>query len=70
MNQAVTDECVNDKDYKLPDGDVKGGWCFSSKPDVVGESCIAKKAASTIRFLGGADPRNGSEVFTLCLEGR
>ncbi len=58
-----TDKCVNDPKFDLASG---GGWCFSNVPAVVGEACLAKKAQSTIRFFGGADARNGSEVFTLC----
>jgi hypothetical protein len=56
--------CQNDKKFKL-DATTQGGWCYSTNPAVLSKGCNL----GTIRFGGGAQPRNGSEVFTLCLSG-
>jgi hypothetical protein len=60
--------CINDQAFTIATG-TGGGWCYSQKPDIVGEQCIKRGAPGTIRFFGGAEPRNGSEVFTYCIGG-
>lgn len=43
----------------------ESGFCYSTSPAVVG-SCKATGAAGTVRFVGGAEPHTGSQVFTMC----
>jgi hypothetical protein len=62
----TTQSCLTNPDYKI-DPAAGGGWCFSQTPAVIGDQCTRIGATGTIRFLGGAEPRNGSEVFTLCI---
>jgi hypothetical protein len=56
--------CMSDPSYSV-DPAKGGGWCFSSDPKVMPQ-CIKLGAPGTIRFIGGAEPRNGSELFTFC----
>ncbi len=63
VDQATTDACINDPAFQPPAG--QGGWCFSQVREVVGETCIAKKALSTIRYFGAAVPMPGAEIFRL-----
>ncbi|MGZ3476351.1 MAG: hypothetical protein ACXWUG_20810, partial [Polyangiales bacterium] len=56
--------CKTDPKFKM-DPMTSGGWCYSTDPKVLSKGCTL----GTIRFGGGAEPRNGSEVFTLCLSG-
>ncbi|MBK7395200.1 MAG: hypothetical protein IPJ34_02570 [Myxococcales bacterium] len=64
VDAAVTKSCLEDPAFKLTSG---GGFCYSTVPAVVGE-CTKQGAASTIRFLGDSEPKNGSEVFTVCVK--
>ena len=64
VDTATTQACVNDPKFKLTSG---GGFCYSTVPAVVGD-CSKQGAASTIRFLGDSEPKNGSEVFTVCVK--
>jgi len=60
--------CTTNKDFTL-DPSKGGGWCYSTKDEIVGDQCKKVGAPGTIRFFGGAEPRNGSEVFTYCFGG-
>jgi hypothetical protein len=57
--------CASDPKFFTPS--VGGGWCYTSDPDVVGERCLAGGSKGKVRFLGDAEPKNGSEVFTVCI---
>jgi hypothetical protein len=60
--------CITDENFKI-DPSAGGGWCYSREPAIVGPTCQKLGAPGTIRFFGGAEPRNGSEVFTYCIGG-
>ncbi len=62
--------CITDATFKV-DPATSGGWCYSSGENLqnVAPQCIKLGAPGTIRFVGGAEPRNGSEVFTYCGNG-
>jgi hypothetical protein len=57
--------CLNDKTYTI-DPATGGGWCYSTNADVVGPACLKIGAPGTLRFLGGAVPKDGSEEITVC----
>ena len=67
IDPATTAACLKDPTFTLAAG--SGGWCYSTDPAVVGDACIKIGAPGTIRFEGDTQPRNGSEVFTLCVNG-
>jgi len=56
--------CTTNKDFSL-DPAKGGGWCYSSKADIVGDQCKSLGSSGTLRFFGGTEPRSGSEVFVL-----
>ncbi len=56
--------CVNDPAW-APDDSV-GGWCYSTKPEVVGETCQRRGAPGTLRFFGAAEPRTDSVLASWC----
>lgn len=62
--QAVTAACVGDRSWSPVD---VGGWCYSTDPDVVGETCAKRGAPATVRFFGAARRRPGSEVHAICV---
>jgi hypothetical protein len=66
LDGAELSACTTKADYKPAAG---GGWCYSTQGDIVGDQCKKVGAPGTIRFFGGAEPRNGSEVFTYCFGG-
>ena len=57
--------CASDPKFGTPS--TGGGWCYTSEPKVVGDRCLASGAKGKVRFLGDAEPKNGSEVFTVCV---
>lgn len=57
--------CSSDPKFATPS--VGGGWCYTTEPKVVGDRCLATGAKGKVRFLGDAEPKNGSEVFTVCV---
>lgn len=65
VDPGVTKDCLENPKFKLGSG---GGFCYSTVDAVVGESCKKTGATSTIRFLGDSEPKNGSEVFTVCVK--
>ncbi len=64
--KAVQDGCRNDPNYSL-DPATGGGFCYSKNDDVVGDTCRKNGAPGKMRFLGGVDPKSGSDVFTICV---
>jgi hypothetical protein len=70
LQGAVQQSCITDPAAKI-DPATGGGWCYSSGENLqkVAPQCIKLGAPGTVRFLGGAEPRNGSEVFTYCVSG-
>jgi len=69
--QAETDKCLHDATYGEPGGPVpslRGGWCYTKDEALVGAACIKNGAPGKIRFFGDTNPKNGSEVFTLCVD--
>ncbi len=60
----TTTACLNDPAFTLPPG--QGGWCYTTAEAVVGDACRKIGAVGSIRFNGDTQPKNGSEVFTLC----
>ena len=62
-------QCINEDGFKI-DPAAGGGWCYSQVPAIVGEQCKKLGAPGTVRFFGGSEPRNGSEVFTYCITGK
>jgi hypothetical protein len=68
LTGADLTSCTTDVNYTL-DPAKGGGWCYSTQADIVGDQCKKVGAPGTIRFFGGAEPRNGSEVFTFCFGG-
>ena len=70
VDPATTNSCLKDPAWKMASGDpAGGGWCYTTEPAVVGDACIKIGAPGTIRFEGNTEPKNGSEVFTLCFAG-
>ncbi|MEO7095634.1 MAG: hypothetical protein ABI175_20420, partial [Polyangiales bacterium] len=71
VDPGTTKACLDDKEYKMAAGSdpAGGGWCYTTTPDVVGKNCIDGGNPGTIRFEGNTEPKNGSEVFTLCVAG-
>lgn len=63
--EADARACVSDPKFFTPS--VGGGWCYTNDATVVGERCLARGAKGKVRFLGDAEPKNGSEVFTVCI---
>lgn len=61
-------KCINEQGFTI-DAATGGGWCYSQKPEILGAQCIKAGAPGTVRFFGGSEPRNGSEVFTYCVSG-
>jgi len=61
---TTTAACVHDPAFDLPAG--QGGWCYSKDPAVVGK-CLDRGAPGTVRFFGDINPKNGSEVFRVCI---
>lgn len=57
--------CASDPKFGTPS--TGGGWCYTTDPKVVGERCLASGSKGKVRFLGDAEPKNGSEVFTVCV---
>jgi len=57
--------CINEPTFTV-DPAVDGGFCYSQVPEVVGAQCKKLGSPGTIRFFGGATPRNGSQMFTFC----
>jgi hypothetical protein len=57
--------CSSDPKFFTPS--VGGGWCYTTDPAVVGDRCLATGAKGKVRFLGDSEPKNGSEVFTVCV---
>lgn len=68
LGGADLTSCATDPAYTLT-SDKGGGWCYSTQDNIVGDQCKKVGAPGTIRFFGGAEPRNGSEVFTYCFGG-
>ncbi len=60
VGAAAAASCRDDKAWSA-----ESGFCYSTSPAVVG-SCKATGAAGTVRFVGGAEPHTGSQVFTMC----
>lgn len=61
--KRVGDAAKKCRDDKAWSGE--SGFCYSTTPDVVG-ACSSSGAAGTVRFVGSAEPRTGSQVFTMC----
>ncbi|MBI2393671.1 MAG: hypothetical protein HYV09_29115 [Deltaproteobacteria bacterium] len=57
--------CLHDE--KLTTPSTGGGWCYTTDPKVLGSHCVASGAPGKMRFLGDVEPKNGSEVFTVCI---
>jgi hypothetical protein len=53
--------CKTQKKFEL-DPAKAGGWCYSTDPAVLSRGCTL----GTLRFGGGALPREGAQVFPLC----
>ncbi len=62
---AETTACQHDPSYVPTNG---GGWCYTQDPAVIGDHCAKNGSPGSVRFFGDA-PKNGSDVFTLCLGG-
>jgi hypothetical protein len=45
-----------------------GGWCYSKEAAIIGEKCTKIGSSGTVRFLGTTRPKNGSQIFTVCLQ--
>ena len=67
VDPATTNACLSDPNFSLGAG--KGGWCYSTDDKVVGDACRKVGSPGSIRFEGDTQPKNGSEVFTLCVNG-
>jgi hypothetical protein len=70
---AETNACLTDPKYGDPSlggtlPSLGGGWCYTKDTALVGEACIKNGAPGKIRFFGDTNPKNGSEVFTLCVD--
>lgn len=63
--EADAKSCRQDPKFTTPS--TGGGWCYSDDATVLGDACRAKGAAGKIRFLGDVEPKNGSQVFTVCI---
>lgn len=57
--------CRTDPKFTKPS--TGGGWCYTDDPRVVGGACLDRGAVGKVRFLGDVEPKNGSEVFTVCV---
>ncbi len=70
LQDAAQQSCITDPNFSI-DPAAGGGWCYSSGDNLqkVAPQCIKLGAPGTVRFFGGAEPRNGSEVFTYCVSG-
>ena len=70
---ASKNSCVTDVGYAGPTvangGKLDGGWCYATDPTIVGPQCVASGAVGTVRFLGTAQPSNGTDIFTVCVSG-
>ncbi|MBI2394353.1 MAG: hypothetical protein HYV09_32585 [Deltaproteobacteria bacterium] len=64
---AELQTCINDPSFTI-DPTTGGGFCYSTRPEVIGEQCMRVGATGTIRYLGGVEPRVGSETFTYCFD--
>ena len=67
LDPSTTNACLHDPAFALPAG--RGGWCYATDPAVVGDACLKSGSPGTIRFEGDVQPKNGSEVFTMCSNG-
>ncbi len=65
VSAEETNACLTDPKFTTPASG--GGWCYTSDPAVVGEHCLANGSPGKMRFLGDVEPKNGSEVFTVCI---
>lgn len=65
VSPEQTTACLTDPKFTTPANG--GGWCYTSDPKVVGEYCLANGSPGKMRFLGDVEPKNGSEVFTVCI---
>jgi len=65
VSVSETTACLTDPMFTKPAAG--GGWCYTSNPKVVGEYCLANGSRGKMRFLGDVEPKNGSEVFTVCI---
>jgi hypothetical protein len=63
--ESETTACLTDPKFITPASG--GGWCYTRDANTVGEYCRANGAQGKIRFLGDVEPKNGSEVFTVCV---
>ncbi len=55
--------CVSDPKWTPKEG---GGWCYTTDPTAMGSRCVDAGGSGKIRFFGATEPKNGSEVFTMC----
>lgn len=62
VDPAAASACRSDPKY-APAG---GGYCYSSDPAMIGDVCLHQGAASTLRFVGDVQPKQGSEIFPVC----
>ena len=67
VDPATTAACFGDPAFTLPPG--KGGWCYSTDDRVVGDACRKLGSSGSLRFAGDAQPRDGSEIYPLCMNG-
>ena len=56
--------CTTEPSFTL--GPERGGYCYSTAAELIGEACKRRGSWGTIRFLGQAATRAGSEVFAAC----
>ncbi len=67
---AALQACITDPAFAV-DAEKDGGFCYTGRENLprVAPKCLKIGAPGTVRYFGGAEPRNGSEVFTFCAEG-
>ena len=67
VDKSEADRCKTDvADFTPSTG---GGWCYSQDENVVGAACHKIGAPGRVRFLGDTSPKDGSDVFTMCVTG-
>ena len=65
VSASETDACLTDPKFTKPANG--GGYCYTRDPNVVGKFCLDNGSPGKMRFLGDVEPKNGSEVFTVCI---
>ena len=64
VDRAMVDACLHDPAFDLPKG--SNGWCYSTDPAVVGDACVRRGSAGTLRFAGDPHGIFDGETFLVC----